>query len=347
MQRKDDLYIRRCLDLALLGRGQAAPNPLVGAIIVHEDRIIGEGYHMKYGTAHAEVNAIASIKEADRHLLEASRIYVSLEPCCIHGNTPPCTALIIKHKIPEVVFCCIDQTAGVKGKSIELLEAAGCKVTYGILKKKGERIIESRTVFTTQARPYILLKYAQSQDGFLGKAGESIWLTNPISKRLVHKWRAENQAILVGTNTALTDDPQLNNRLYFGSTPLRIVLDRNLTLKPQLKLLDQAFPTWVITAKKAPPRLANLRYIQLPFDDTLLARLLALLHEEKYGTLIVEGGQQTLESFIREGLWDEARIFETKHRLEDGLKAPDLESFLVETHQIMDDQLKVYLNKVS
>jgi len=344
MKSNNQLYIKRCLDLALLGRGHAAPNPLVGAVIVYGDKIIGEGYHKKYGEAHAEVNAIASIKETDLHLLKESTIYISLEPCCIYGNTPPCTSLIIKHKIPKVVFCCIDQTAGVKGKSVDILEAAGCEVTFGVLQEKGERIVRNRTIFTTKKRPYILLKYAQSKDGFIGQSGSSIWLTNPISKHLTHKWRAENSAILVGTNTAIVDDPQLNNRLYFGTSPLRIVLDRNLWIKPDSKLLDQSYPTWVITAQKAPPSRTNLRFVSMAFDEQLLERVLTLLYEEKYGTLIVEGGQKTLATFLEKGLWDEARVFETPQYLEHGLKAPNLALPPVEEYKILEDQLKIFLN---
>ena len=206
----EELYIKRCFDLARLGKGKVSPNPLVGAVIVHENRVIGEGYHAAYGKAHAEVNAIESIKSEDKKLLKESIIYISLEPCCIHANTPPCTDLIIKNQIPKVVFSSIDRTPNVDGKSIEILEDAGCQVQLGILQSEGDQLCRFRNTFVAKKRPYIILKYAQSLDGFIGKKEESIWLTNSISKRLVHKWRSEADAIIIGTNTAEIDNPKFD-----------------------------------------------------------------------------------------------------------------------------------------
>lgn len=342
MKRRDELYVDRCFDLAIKGKGNASPNPLVGSVIVYEDRIIGEGYHQQYGGPHAEVNAVASVATEDLPLLAQSTIYINLEPCCIYGNTPPCTNLIIKHKIPRVVFSCLDQTAGVQGKSIKILEAAGCEVIVGIQRERGESLNQERSIFTTQQRPYVILKYAQSSDGFLGKTEQSVWLSNSISKRLVHKWRSESDAIMVGTNTAQTDNPKLTNRLFYGKSPLRIVLDRELRLAPELHLFDQSQPTWVITEQKNAPNKENLSYKQFQFNDQLLSSILYALFQEKHSTLIVEGGKQLLHSFIDAGLWDEARVFETPALLHEGLKAPMLQLAPAQSFKIKQDHLKIF-----
>ncbi len=340
---KTIFFVKRCFDLAQLGKNGASPNPIVGAVLVHNDQIIGEGYHKKHGTAHAEVNALASVKDHHKHLIPSSTIYVSLEPCCIFGSTPPCTNLIIKHKISKVVFACIDRTAGVLGKSINLLEEAGVEVTSGILEKDGAFIVQPRTVYTTQKRPYIILKYAVSQDGYMGKADQQIWMTNSFSKRLVHRWRSESNAIIVGTNTAELDNPQLTNRLFYGPSPLRIVLDRSARLSKKLNIFDGQQPTWVIT--ECPDQFdakQNLQIIQIDFDEHLLERLMTKLYTAKVGILIVEGGQRLLESFIQHNLWDEARVFETSKVLESGIKAPILNLQPKRIIPIKDDVLKVF-----
>ena len=338
----DEFYINRCFDLALQGSGNVAPNPLVGAVIVHKNRIIGEGFHMKYGTAHAEVNAVNSVLPEDRKLLSDSTLYVSLEPCCIHGNTPPCTDLIIKNKIPRVVFSAIDRTEGVSGKSIEILKAAGCQVRTGILKKGGESLVKERTIFTTEKRPYIILKYAQSADGFLGKNDKAIWLSNQVSKRLVHKWRSEVDALMVGTKTAEVDNPQLTNRLYFGKSPIRIVLDRQLKLSSSLNLFDQSQPTWVITEIESIEGRENIFYKCLSFDEELLPRIMNLLFLQKCSSIIVEGGRELLESFINQGLWNEARVFVSPTLLYDGIPAPVFRQNPDEKIQIQGDQLRIF-----
>ncbi len=345
MKENHNLYIKRCFDLALLGRGNVSPNPLVGAVIVFQNKIIGEGYHMKYGEAHAEVNAVKSVLPEDLHLLSKSTIYINLEPCCIHGNTPPCTDLIIKNEIPKVVFSCVDQTSGVKGNSIKILEEAGIEVITGILKEQGERIISERTIFTTQQRPYVILKYAQSNDGFIGKPNEKIWLTNPISKRLVHKWRGEIASILVGTNTASTDNPSLNNRLYFGKSPLRIVFDRKLRLDQSLNLLDNREPTWVITEDFTRKSKDLLSYINIEFNDQLIPNLMKKLHDQKISSILVEGGKQILDSFIQQELWDEARVFTSPSLLSNGLEAPTYRQKAHFEQRILDDKLEVFFRE--
>ncbi len=345
MSKLAEKYIRRCFDLARLGRGKVAPNPMVGAVIVHDEKIIGEGYHKKYGEAHAEVNAVNSIRAEDRDKLFQSTIYISLEPCCIHGNTPPCTELIIKNRIPRVVFSCLDQTAGVKGKSVEILRAAGCEVEVGILEKEGMELSKERSVFTTQNRPYIILKYAQSIDGFMGRKSQSVWLSNALSKRLTHKWRSEIDAIIVGRNTAQLDNPQLSNRYYFGDSPLRIVLDKNLQLAPDLHLFDKKQKTWVFNSQKNEMIEENLVYHQHAFDESLIPHILKKMHEHKYGILMVEGGKQLLESFIRLNLWDEARVLKTPKLLAEGLLAPLLPGAPVLEKRLVDDRLLIYQNK--
>jgi diaminohydroxyphosphoribosylaminopyrimidine deaminase/5-amino-6-(5-phosphoribosylamino)uracil reductase len=338
------IFIRRCFDLAQIGKNGAPPNPMVGAVIVYRNKIIGEGFHQKYGTAHAEVNAVASVKDDEKHLIRKSTLYVSLEPCCIHGNTPPCTDLIINNQIPKVVFSCIDQTAGVLGKSIDILKSAGVKVITGILQKTGEFLIHPRTIFTTRKRPFIILKYAVSANGFIGQKDHPVWLSNSISKRLVHRWRSESKAILVGTNTAAIDNPRLDNRLFYGPSPLRIVLDKDGILDHELSMFNGKHATWVITEN--PDRIKidkAIEIVSIDFNKDLLHNLLKRLYKSKIGSLLVEGGSYTLQSFIDQSLWDEARVFETKKVLEvTSVKAPVLEGKLSKITRIQDDLLKVF-----
>lgn len=340
-----ELFIRRCFDLARLGNGKVSPNPMVGAVIVYDDRIIGEGFHTAYGQAHAEVNAIASVKTADRTLLKKATIFISLEPCNIYGNTPPCTELIIREKIPMVVFSSFDKTPEVDGKSLEILREAGCKVSCGVLQNEGDRLAASRNIFVAKKRPYVILKFAQSQDGFIGKQNETVWLTNAFSKRLVHKWRSESGAILIGTNTAATDNPKLTTRLYFGKNPLRIILDRKLSLDRSLNIYDDAVPTWIITGKNEKNKaFKHTRFVQIQFDKNLIYNLLDRLYEQKVNSLIVEGGASVLQSFITLGLWDEARVFITSGFLQNGIKAPPLPYAPTEKYSLGTDNLFVFRN---
>ncbi len=341
--KKAELYIKRCFDLARFGKGKVSPNPMVGAVIVYKDRIIGEGFHKAYGQAHAEVNAIENVAQKDKKLLKNATIFISLEPCCFFGNTPPCTDLIIKHKIPKVVFSSLDKTPGVDGSSVAILRKAGCKVDFRVLNFEGEELVRFRSTYVSKYRPYIILKYAQSKDGFIGRKNESVWLTNSISKTLTHKWRSESDAILVGTNTALTDNPQLTNRLYFGNDPLRIFLDKKLRLSEKLNLYDDSEKTWVITEN--PPKtnvLKNTRFVQMEFHKYMITNLLRKLYKEKISSLIVEGGAQLLQSFIGQKLWDEARIFVADKYLKNGIKAPTLSHAPVAKHMIGTDELLIF-----
>ena len=338
-------YIRRCFDLARLGAGYVSPNPMVGAVIVHKGRIIGEGYHTVYGTAHAEVNAVNNVAEADRKLLSGATLYVSLEPCCIFGKTPPCTNLIIENKISEVVISCLDATPEVAGNGVQLLRDAGVKVTLGILEKEGKNLARFRNTFAGKNRPYIILKYAQSADGFIGKKDEQIWLTNAYAKRLVHKYRAETDAVLVGTKTASTDNPQLDNRYWTGKSPLRLILDRRMRLPQTLHIFNDKQPTLIFTENEIGiDGFERTRFIPLDFSKNIPRQICEVLAGGKVISLLVEGGTQTLQSFIDADLWDEARIFTVKKRLGNGISAPKIFGRTVSEESIASDRLTILGN---
>lgn len=338
-------YMQRCFDLARLGAGSVSPNPMVGAVLVYQDKIIGEGYHHQYGTAHAEVDAIRSVKATNRPFISQSTLYVSLEPCCIFGKTPPCTNLIIQEKIPKVVISCLDLTPEVAGHGVEILRSAGVEVITGILAQAGKILSSIRNTFVTKNRPYIVLKYAQSEDGWMGKINEQVWITHPDTKRLVHRWRQEIDAILIGTNTAAVDNPQLNNRLYFGKSPLRVVLDRQLRLDSSLHIFNQDIKTWIVTEKDHRPISSEqVQYIYLRFDNQLIPNLLHRLAEQNISSLLVEGGQKTLNSFLDAQLWDEARVLVGNKALTAGIKAPIMKVPYRTKQNIGQDKLLIYRN---
>lgn len=346
---EEDRYLSRCFDLARLGAGKVSPNPMVGAVLVYEGRIIGEGYHRQWGGPHAEVEAIRSVSEADRILIPMSTLYVSLEPCCTTGRTPPCTDLIIESGIPRVVIANLDKTPGVNGLGIKQLEQAGVEVHQGIRDAEGLSFSKIRNTFVTKERPFILLKYAQSEDGFLGPEGKALWMTNEVSRRLLHKWRSETDAILVGTKTLLIDNPSLTNRFFFGKSPVRLVLDKNGTLPGDLKVLsDQQAPTWIFTENpgsfsRCPE---NVRVVSSPFGKEFFPFLMKYLAKEGISSLLVEGGQQTLSAFLHEGLWDETRIFTAPLQMGKGLKAPVPGSLPPSFElDILGDRLQVWENK--
>ena len=342
---KQKLFIRRAFDLARLAEGSAVPNPMVGAVIVFQNRVIGEGYFKGFGKPHAEVNAVANVKEDDRQFLTQSEIYVSLEPCNFFGKTPPCTSLILKSKIPKVIISTIDKTPQVSGNGIDLLRQNGVEVLTGILEKEGNELVQYRTNYVERESPFVILKYARSKDGFIGQKNESVWITNHFSKTLVHKWRSEINAIMIGTNTARQDNPKLTNRLYFGKNPLRIVLDRKNDLPDDLHIFSDGLPTWQITENLSrifPQN--NVTQIEIPFDDFLLKNLLRKMHQEKVGTLLVEGGAQLLQSFIDQNLWQEARIFEGNKYLKKGILAPQIPVSPNEEFEIKNDILRIFHN---
>lgn len=319
---KDEKYIRRCIQLARNGMRNAAPNPMVGAVIVHNDRIIGEGYHARCGEGHAEVNAIRSVK--DENLLQESTIYVSLEPCSHYGKTPPCADLIIRKGIPRVVVGCVDPFSLVSGRGIQKLKDAGIDVKVGVLEAECRQLIKRFVTFNTQQRPYITLKWAESADGFIDinrEEGQPVVLSTPITSMYVHKQRAEHHAILVGRRTALLDNPSLTTRNWYGKNPVRLVIDKELTLPTSLKLFDGSAPTWIFTAQDKAST-SQVIYFKLDFSRSILPQILQKLYENKLQALLVEGGSQLLQSFIDEGLWDEIYTEHSAKVLENGVKGP-------------------------
>ncbi len=319
---KDEKYIRRCIQLARNGMCNAAPNPMVGAVIVHNDRIIGEGYHARCGEGHAEVNAIRSVK--DESLLQESTIYVSLEPCSHYGKTPPCADLIIRKGIPRVVVGCVDPFSLVSGRGIQKLKDASIDVKVGVLEAECRQLIKRFVTFNTQQRPYITLKWAESADGFIDinrEEGQPVVLSTPITLMYVHKQRAEHHAILVGRRTALLDNPSLTTRNWYGKNPVRLVIDKELTLPTSLKLFDGSAPTWIFTAQDKAST-SQVTYFKLDFSRSILPQILQKLYENKLQALLVEGGSQLLQSFIDEGLWDEIYTEHSAKVLENGVKGP-------------------------
>lgn len=352
-------YIHRCLELAQLGAGYVAPNPMVGAVLVYNDEIIGEGWHQQYGQAHAEVNCInQAIANGHADKFSRSTLYVSLEPCAHFGKTPPCTDLIITHQIPEVVIGCRDPFDAVNGKGIEKLQAAGVKVSLASseLKKQCEELNKRFFTFHTKKRPYVVLKWAQTADGFIaaplnlpeGETSEDaatsrLLISNDYSNRLVHKWRSEEAAILVGTNTALLDDPSLTTRHWEGPSPIRLVLDMNLRLPATLQLFNREVRTIVFNGIKEEED-GNLYFCKIEKDENAVQQMLDKLFQLNIQTVLVEGGAALLQSFINEGLWDEARVINNSALIiNNGLKAPVLvNAEKVDEEKILTDTIELF-----
>ncbi|MCC8410267.1 bifunctional diaminohydroxyphosphoribosylaminopyrimidine deaminase/5-amino-6-(5-phosphoribosylamino)uracil reductase RibD [Mucilaginibacter sp. UR6-1] len=341
-------YMQRCLQLAALGAGAVSPNPMVGAVIVHNDSIIGEGWHQRYGGPHAEVNAINSvIAKYPNHaeLLAQSTIYVSLEPCAHHGKTPPCADLIIKHHIPKVVVGCRDPFAQVDGKGIEKLMAAGIEVETGVLEQECQWL--NRRFFTRvqKHRPYIILKWAQTHEGFFAPADKcQYWITGTEARKLVHKWRNEEDAILAGKNTVAIDNPQLNVRYWQGKSPKRVIIDRRLALDHSLHVFDQSVETMIFNEVKTDID-GNIKYIALEdFDRFVPQYIMFQLYMQDVQSVIIEGGVHTLNIFIEAGLWDEARIFTGSNSLISGIKAPTISGTFHSEEAVGADRLRVLVN---
>ncbi|WP_321438957.1 bifunctional diaminohydroxyphosphoribosylaminopyrimidine deaminase/5-amino-6-(5-phosphoribosylamino)uracil reductase RibD [uncultured Bacteroides sp.] len=331
---QEEIYIARCIKLARQGKCGATPNPMVGAVIVCNGKIIGEGYHCKCGEAHAEVNAINSVKDKSR--LKQSTIYVSLEPCSHYGKTPPCADLIIKKGIPKVIIGCIDPFAQVSGRGVKKLQDAGIEVVVGVLEQECKELNKQFVTFHSKKRPYIILKWAESADGFIDvtrTGGNPVVLSSPLTSMLVHKRRAEVDAVIVGTRTALLDNPRLNTRNWYGKDPLRVVIDRTLKIPESYHLLDNNICTWVITEKDHADYIQT-HYKKLPFTDELLPQLLTELHRNNIQSILVEGGSKLLQSFINKGLWDEAFAEKAEMLLVDGVKAPIIsgKEYFIDTH---------------
>lgn len=320
-----ETYIKRCIELAKNGLGTTYPNPLVGSVIVHNGKIIGEGWHRKSGESHAEVIAIDSVK--NKELLKESTIYVSLEPCSHFGKTPPCADLIIQHKIPRVVIGTIDPFAKVCGSGIAKLKKSGIKVEVGFLENECRELNKRFFTFHQKKRPYIILKWAQTQNGFIAplqkKETKPVWISNEFSRQLVHKWRAEEQAIMVGTNTVLQDNPRLDIRSWTGENPIRIVLDRELKITSGFSVYNKSVKTIFITEKERLSEHENQVFEKIDFNKNVNIGILDVLYKHQIQSVIVEGGAVLLESFIKNDLWDEARVFTSDLSFEKGIKAPE------------------------
>jgi diaminohydroxyphosphoribosylaminopyrimidine deaminase / 5-amino-6-(5-phosphoribosylamino)uracil reductase len=343
----DQIYMQRCLDLAMNGLGQVAPNPMVGCVIVYQDRIIGEGFHKICGGPHAEVNAIASVNNKD--LLSESVLYVNLEPCAHHGKTPPCTSLILESGIKKVIVASEDPFPEVSGRGFEILRNAGCEVISGVLSEKSRRLNKRFFTFHEKKRPYIILKWAQTSDGYIdivrGPEAEArpTWITSEKLRLLVHKWRTEEPAIMTGTNTALLDNPRLNVRDWYGKQPVRIILDRSCRLPGSLNIFDNSQQTIIFNALQNVTINMN-QWIKIPFDDSVLLQITNVLYEMNIQSVFVEGGRQLLQSFIDQNLWDEARVFVGKQTFGKGCHAPMIHNISPSTIKMGDENFLFYDN---
>jgi diaminohydroxyphosphoribosylaminopyrimidine deaminase/5-amino-6-(5-phosphoribosylamino)uracil reductase len=339
-------YIKRCIELAKNGLGTTYPNPLVGCVIVFENTIIGEGWHKKSGEAHAEVIAIESVK--NKELLSSSTLYVSLEPCSHFGKTPPCADLILKYKIPNVVIGTIDPNSKVAGKGIQKLKESGVNVTFGILEKEGNELNKRFFTFHKKSRPYIILKWAESSDGFISpknkKEQKPVWISNEYSRQLVHKWRSEEQAILVGTQTIIDDNPSLTVREWVGNNPIRVVIDKENRIDSSYNVFDNQAKTIVFSNKEVTSVADQIQYIKIDFDKNPIQAIVDKLFENNFQSIIIEGGRKTIQSFIDANLWDEASVFIGEINLNDGTKAPIINSKNFKKEHLKNDLLLTYRN---
>lgn len=333
--------------MAKNGLGTSYPNPLVGCVIVNNDKIIGEGWHYKAGFPHAEVNAIASVPEAN--LLEESILYVSLEPCSHFGKTPPCSDLIISKRIKKIVIGSTDPNPQVAGRGIKKLQEAGCDVVVGVLQKECEELNKRFFTFHGQKRPYIFLKWAETRDGFVAPKRSDrtevapVWITNEFSRQLAHKMRGLEMGILVGTNTILQDNPSLTTRDWAGSNPLRIGIDKEGVLSPKLCLFDGKVKTITFTSKTIPSK-ANVEFERIDFSKKIVSQICRVLYKKGLQSLIVEGGTKTIQSFIDANLWDEAIVFVGRKTFRQGVKAPSLNGVAIRNSTIKDDSLTIFKN---
>ncbi len=335
----DNSFMRRAFELAVNGLGNVAPNPLVGSVIVHDGMIIGEGAHRRYGEAHAEVNAVNSVN--NKSLLSESTVYVNLEPCSHYGKTPPCADMLIANQVKRVVISNVDSNPLVSGRGIQKLLHAGIDVTQGILEKEGRQLNKRFFTMVEKKRPYIVLKWAQTSDGFMARENyDSKWISNIYSRQLTHKWRTEEDAILVGTRTAALDNPQLTVRYWTGKNPIRIVIDRKLMLDRSLHVFDEQSKTLRYNILRNEES-GNVSTIRLN-DTSFLSELLNDLYIRKIQSVFVEGGPTTLNSFIALGLWDEARIFQSSERFGKGISAPALGGTSIETVLFNDKLIVVH-----
>ncbi|MEO6948563.1 MAG: bifunctional diaminohydroxyphosphoribosylaminopyrimidine deaminase/5-amino-6-(5-phosphoribosylamino)uracil reductase RibD [Ginsengibacter sp.] len=343
----EEIYMQRCIQLALLGAGNVSPNPMVGAVLVYEDTIIGEGYHAVFGQAHAEVNCINSVEEKDKSKISKSTLFVSLEPCAHFGKTPPCADLIIKNKIVRVVIGCKDIFAQVAGRGIKRLRDAGVEVITEVLEKECIELNKRFFTFHQIKRPYIILKWAQSFNHKIGSLSERVLISNDYSNRLVHKMRSEEASILVGTKTASMDNPSLTTRLWKGQNPMRIIIDSDLKLDTSLNIFNKEAPTIIFNTLKN-EMIQNIRYIRLN-RQYFLFELLHSLYNLNINSVFVEGGAKTSQSFIDSGIWDEAVVITNeKLHIQDGVDAPDLKSAVLNKQvKYLDDTITYYTNTIN
>lgn len=335
----DRLFMQRALELAARGHGHVSPNPLVGSVVVYDNRIIGEGWHQRYGGPHAEVNAVEAV--SDKALLPESTVYVTLEPCSHHGKTPPCADMLVRNKVKKVVIANLDSNPLVSGSGVRKLKEAGIEVVTGILDAEARELNRRFFTFMEKERPYIILKWAQTSDGFIARENyDSKWISNQYARQLVHKWRTEDDAVLVGVNTALHDNPRLNVRDWTGRNPVRIVIDRFLKLNPELHLFDGSQKTICYNVLKD-AEFMNLSLIKIT-QENFIQELVKDLYRQKIQSVIVEGGTQILNLFIESGLWDEARIFRSPQLFDKGIKAPCVQGALIARDDVMGDELLVY-----
>ena len=342
------VFMRRCFELAEMGLGMVAPNPLVGAVLVYNGEIIGEGYHQVFGDKHAEVNCIeAALQKVDAEVISKSTLYVNLEPCSHYGKTPPCTNLILQHHIPHVVICNTDPFAEVNGKGIAQLQASGVNVQLHVLEKEGRELNRRFFTFQEKRRPYVILKWAQTLNGFIAPLGNGKpirqEISNQHSHRLVHTWRSQEQAIMVGTNTACIDNPRLDVRHVKGKNPLRVLLDKNLVVPKEFHLLNGEIPTLVFTSK-ASSESKNLRYQNIDFTESVIPQVFEALYRMQIQSIIIEGGRMLLDSFITENCWDEARVFTSPKMFPVGISSPLINQEPIERLDIDDDSLAIYKN---
>lgn len=344
----DEMYMQRCLELAQMAEGDTYPNPMVGSVIVCEGKIIGEGYHRKAGTPHAEVNAVASV--ADKELLSRSTLYVNLEPCAHWGRTPPCAKLIIDNHIPRVVVGCVDTFSEVSGRGIDMMRKAGIDVTTGVLESQCRHINRRFFTYHEQHRPYIILKWAESADGYIDAPRDATnrptWLTNEACRRIVHKQRSTESAIMIGVNTALLDNPSLTLRLWQGNQPLRVVIDPHLRLSDNTTLLSDDLPTLILNASKDDSTTSKV-YKRIDFSDNALSHILDALYDMELQSVIVEGGAVTLNHFIGSGMWDRIYRYRGPIVLNAGVKAPYLPDglTLVNHYNIDGSELDIFEKK--
>lgn len=342
MQSQNEQMMLRCIQLAKNGLGTTYPNPLVGSVVVHNGKIIGEGWHQKSGKPHAEVNAINSVK--DKNLLKESTLYVNLEPCNHFGKTPPCSLTIVEHKIPKVVIGTKDFAEHVNGTGISFLRENGVEVESGILSKECEELNRRFFSFHQKKRPYIILKWAETQNGFMSPIGETQqWITSTESKQLVHQWRTQEQGILVGRKTVEIDNPQLNARLWEGNQPIRMVIDNHLTLPSSLKVFQPLQKTIIFNSKQTKIE-DHIEWIQLDFNKSIVRQILDVGYEKEIQSIIIEGGRITLDSFMEEDLWDEARILSGKVQWTNGIPSPHIFGTVKRNKRIGEEGLKIYRN---